>query len=49
VRQKHPLPGRCTGEIGDLKVDAVMVLEKRLKCVVGFTFDVRSPISAVPE
>ncbi|MEA4995408.1 MAG: hypothetical protein VB075_11280 [Petrimonas sp.] len=31
VRQKHPLPGRCTGEIGDLGVPVVTVLGNRIE------------------
>jgi len=49
VRQKHLLPGRGTGGIGDLKVDAVWHWGSRLKDVVGVTFAARSPIFAVPE
>ena len=49
VRQKHPLPGRVTGGIGDLRVGMVWRWRSGLKCVVGFDFDIRSPIPAVPE
>jgi hypothetical protein len=49
VRQKHPLPARSTGGIGDLTVDAVGILGTGVKGVIGFAFDFRSPIFSVPE
>lgn len=49
VRQKHPLHARSTGGIGNLKVGMVWRWRSGLKCVVGFNFDIRSPIPAVPE
>ncbi len=36
VRQKHPLPGRVTGGIGDLTVDAVVLLGNRVERCEGF-------------
>ena len=36
VRQKHPLPGRGTGGIGDLTVDAVVLLGNRVERCEGF-------------
>ena len=47
VRQKHPLPGRVTGGIGDLKVSMIDALGIGSVSYFGTLFFCDSPISAV--
>ncbi len=49
VRQKHPLPGRSTGGIGDFFVGLRLVLGNWFERYDVFAFDFRSPIFSVPE
>lgn len=48
VRQKHSLPVRDTGGIGDF-FGVWLALGIVLECVMRFAFHIRSPISSVPE